>query len=282
MGLYNESPSMRRLSGVLILFVVVMGAAAASSGGDATLLPEARVDLSLSRYAPSDRDFIWTGWLGGEMGLVEQRGRQIALSGHIETILGNGERAYEARQGNYHITLSGQGRRGRTDVGVFVHHVSRHLLDRPMTGVAAWNIVGARGRRILGDPVLGRFTLSAGLGRVVQQTLVGYGWEATARLEAEVIRAPWGEGYVEADLRGVTARSSEALPRGGFLDARVEAGARWRRSRHLVETFAALDHRNDVYLDAPGARTRLLFGLRLGYAGGDAADTGRAALRCGR
>lgn len=262
---------MQPASRLLGLSLLLLGASPALAS-DATLLPDARLDLSIARYSPSEQDFIWTGWIGGEMGLVARRSGRIALSGRVETILGSRDRAFEANQGNYHIDLTGTGRRGPTELAVFLHHVSRHELDRPRNGVAAWNIFGARASRRFPGPMLGRFVLTAGLGRVVQQTLVNYGWEATAQLTADLARPRWGEIYLDAAVRGVTAKASETMPRGGFADVRVEGGARWRRSRHAIEGFVALDHRHDVFLDRPGARTRALFGLRLGYAGGHAAD----------
>jgi hypothetical protein len=105
------------------------------------------------------------------------------------------------------------------------------------------------------------------VGHTVQVSLVGYDWELTAHGEVELVRGGFGAVYALGDLRHVTAESAPAFPRGSFTDVTVEAGARWRSGARSLDTFAAFEHRNDVYVEVPGTKDRLLLGFRIGLSG---------------
>jgi hypothetical protein len=152
---------------------------------------------------------------------------------------------------------------GRYEIAPFFHHVSRHVVDRPKTQAVDWNMVGARATAPLPD---GRGRVTVGVGHTIQVSLVGYGWELTARGDVDLVKRSFGEVYAVVDFRRVTAESAPAFPRGSFTDVAVEGGVRWRSGPRSLDTFAAFERRNDVFVETPGVRDRLLLGFRIGLA----------------
>jgi len=240
--------------------------AAPAGAGDFTLLPEASLHLEAGRYAPVDQDFTWSTWLGGGAGVVRYRKLTAYLLADVETLLGSEHRAFDPNQANYHVEVGGRQQLGRAEAQLFFHHVSRHTEDRRKTQAVAWNVLGVRLAaplpRALRLP--GRIVLGAG--HTTQQSLVGYRFELTGQLAADLLRRSWGDVYLDAKLRGVTAEASPALPRGGFTDVTAEAGLRFRRPPGELQLFAAYQHRNDVFVERAGVWDRALFGVRIGLA----------------
>jgi hypothetical protein len=254
---------MKVLSRLILLLAFAVPAAA---GDYADVLPDASIHLKAARYDPVEADLHWTGWLGAGAGLVRIGAVVLDFNADVETILGNTYRAFDADQVNYHLQPGLRWRRGATEMGMFFHHVSRHYVDRAKSRAVDWNTLGVRaaGPLPVSAPFPGHFAI--GVGHTTEAALVRYGWEATARLDADVLRRRWGSVYLRTDLRAVSATPSPELPRGSFLDRAIEAGVRWEREQRFLSLFAAWEHRNDVFLEASGARNRGLFGFRIGYA----------------
>ena len=245
---------------------LVFALAAPPAKADTELLPDVSVHLLAAHYAPVDTDFRWVGWIGAGAGLVRAGGVTAYFTADVETIIGNARRTFDANQANYHLEVGARRRLGEHhEAAIVFHHVSRHLVDRAKTEAVDWNLLGVRlsGRRP------GRFPLAytAGLGRTTLASLVGYRWEATGRLDATVVTGEKAEAYVAGDARYMTVQRSDAFPRGNFLDRAGEAGMRWRRGGRTLETFAAWQHRNDVFVQRPGTWSRALFGFRISYSG---------------
>jgi hypothetical protein len=238
-----------------------LGAATAAS---AELLPEVSVHLRAARYVPARADFHWEGWIGAGAGLVRVRGATAYFTSDVETIIGNTLRTFEANQANYHLEAGLRQRAGRATATLFFHHVSRHYVDRPKTQAVDWNILGARIEwpvRTGPRPI----HATASLGHTTLASLVGYRWEAIAEVDAE----PWRIGsaalFGRADLRVVTVHDNPMLARGSFADASLEAGTRWSQDGRTLDLFAAVERRNDVFLEVAGRRNRALFGFRISY-----------------
>src|SRR5439155_1249129 len=87
--------------------------------------------------------------------------------------------------------------------------------------------------------------------------------QANYHLDAALVAGQKAEAYVAGDARFVTVERSDAFPRGNFLDRSAEGGVRWRRGGRSLETFAAWQRRNDVFVQRPGAWSRALFGFRI-------------------
>ena len=245
------------------LILCVLALAGTASAGQAELLPDASLHLEASRYAPVETDLHWDSWIGGGASLVRVDAATAYLTADLETVLGNTRRTFDATQANYHLEVGAWLKLGERKVSLFFHHVSRHVVDRPKPEAVDWNVLGARVMAPLPWAALpGRLTL--GVGHTTQESSVGYGWEMTARVEADLVGRGPKHLYLSADARLVTAESSPRFPRGGFVDFNAEAGVRFSNGTRALQLFAAFDHRNDVFVAAPGVRDRAQFGFRIG------------------
>lgn len=262
---------MARAAWVLSLSVLSVVLLPRSAAAESTaLLPGISVRLKAARYSSNAEEFRWTGWVGAGAGLARVEGVTAYLTGDVETVVGSEQAAFDARQANYTIELGASRRLGRVTASVLFHHVSRHVLGRPKEQAVDWNIVGVRAstHRRKGRSL--PFRISAGIGHTTQVSLVGYRWEMTGRVEADLVRRRWGTAYLLSDARAVTTTRTEAFPRSGFVDVAVEGGLRWSGRAGSLGAFLAYEHRNDVFLVAPGSSDRALFGVRIGHS--DAAE----------
>ena len=252
------------MRGLILVPLAALAAAGPARGEPPAFLPEAFARLEAARYVPADDDQAWTGWIGGGADLFRAGRFTLEFTADVETIIGRERRTFDANQANYHLAGAARVTLGRYEVAPFFHHVSRHAVDRPKEQAVDWNMLGVRASAPLPG---GRGRLTAGVGHTTQVSLVGYGWELTARAEADLVRRAFGEAYAVLDVRRVTAEAAPAFPRGSFTDVTVEGGARWRSGARTLDTFAAFERRNDVFIEVPGARDRLLLGFRIGLAG---------------
>lgn len=255
----NPAPPPPRVAARLAVVAALLVLPAAAEAADVELVPDARIDMKAARYAPGDPDLHWTGWVGAGLGLLRVSGVTGYFAGDIETTLGGERRAFDATQANYHLEVGFRRELGPTEVGMVFHHVSRHLSDRPKEQAVDWNVLGLRATRRFAD----RLDVSVGLGRAIQESLVGYRWEATGHADADLLRRGRGSLYARLDLRAVRAESSEAFPREGFLDVLAEAGARTGSGPRRLDVFVAFELRHDVRVLEGGSRDRALLGFRL-------------------
>jgi hypothetical protein len=246
---------MKRPACAGLLLALAAALPATCTAGDAELLPEISLHLAAARYQPTDPDAHWTGWIGAGAGLARLFGATAYFTADVESILGWERRPFEATQANYHLEAGVRRPLGSFTGAVFFHHVSRHAVDRAKPEAVDWNVLGLR----LAGPLTAGLRLHMSLGHTTLASLVGYRWEATAGLDADVARPL----FVAADVRLVTVEREPAFPRGSFADWRAEAGARFRREKAVLETFAAFERRNDVELLAPAVRNRLLLTVQL-------------------
>jgi hypothetical protein len=238
----------------------------------AQFLTDTSLRLTAARYAPVETDIHWDGWIGAGIGLARLRGITAYLEGDVETVLGSERRLFEATQSNYHLELGLRRDMPWGEASVFLHHVSRHAVDREKDPPIDWNVVmlGARGDFQLPGSGRIRSRWRAAAGRMLHVSNLGYRWEARAATEHDVLRRRWGAAFVGADLRAMKTIRTSLFPRTGFFDAKVEAGVRLVRERRSFEAFLAAERRNDVRLLSPEARRRIVVGVRLGLSAGSA------------
>jgi hypothetical protein len=229
------------------------------AAADVELLPDVAVRLEAARYVPTDPDIHFTGWIGAGAGLVRAGSVTAYFDADVETILGWVRRPFEANQANYHLEPGLRRPLGAYTGSLFFHHVSRHAVDRAKPEAVDWNMLGVR----LVGPADGAVRLRASAGHTTAASLIGYRWELTGGLTAD-LAAPL---YVSGDVRYVTVEEDPAFPRGNFADLRGEAGGRWRRDAATFVLYAAFERRNDVLLLAPSVENRVLLGFRVLYAG---------------
>ena len=237
----------------------VLSAVRPCGAADVELLPDVAVRLEAARYVPTEPDLHFTGWMGAGAGLVRAGSLTAYFDGDVETILGWVRRPFEANQANYHLELGFRRPFGAFTGSVFFHHVSRHAVDRDKPDAVDWNVLGVR----LNGPEGGAVRVRASVGHTTEASLIGYRWEMTGGLTAD-LAAPL---YVSGDVRYVTVAPDPAFPRGSFADLRVEVGGRWPRGGSALVLYAALERRNDVLLLAPLVKNRLLLGFRILHLG---------------
>lgn len=238
---------------------------AASARADGVeVLPDVSVHLSAARYVPVERDMHWQGWIGAGAGILRVERVTAFVSGDVETIIGNSLRAFEANQANYHLEAGLRRPFGRATATLALHHVSRHYVDRPKIQAVDWNVLGARLALPVGEGAHAT-RLTVGLGHTTLASLVGYRWEATARLEAEPVPLGAPRLFAVMGARAVTIDPDPLLPRDDFLDLAAEAGVRWRKDGRVLDLFASLERRHDVFLEVPGSRDRGLVAFRVSY-----------------
>ena len=229
----------------------------------AEILPEVSVHLRAARYAPTQTDFHWQGWIGAGAGVFRVKGATTYFTADVETIIGDTLRAFDANQAAYHLETGIRGRVGPGTATVFFHHVSRHAIDREKTQAVDWNLLGAR---YAWDMSAGDHPVRA-MASIAHTTLasfVGYRWEVIGHVDAEPLRIGGASLFARGDVRLVTVEDSD-LPRGSFVDASVETGPRWTRDGRALDLFAAYEHRNDIRVEVAGAVDRALFGFRISY-----------------
>jgi hypothetical protein len=254
----------RRCAPLWLLVVVLAILGTAARADDLELVPEMDLHIEFSRYAPTDRDFVWDSWLGGRATLLRVGPTSVFIVGDVETILGRELRTFDANQSNYVLEGGITRDHGPWSFSGAFHHVSRHLIDRPKSASVDWNMLGLRAERRLsaGTEQRGRVTL--GVAREIGRTFVRYVWEFRAAADYDLLKADPGALYGRVTLRAITEEKTLENTRGGFLDALIEGGWRVRRTNRMFHLFLAYEHRNDVYLLTHESRDRALFGFRVG------------------
>ena len=240
--------------------VAAAAALAAGVAPAAELFPQASVRIEATRYDPAEDELGWQGWIGGGASLVRAGGVTLWGRAEVETILGHVIRPFEATQANYHLSFGLRATAGRMEVVPFFNHVSRHYVDRPKTQAVDWNLLGVEAS---GQPWAAPVWILASVGHTTQASLPGYEWEVRAAVEGAVWRHGKGSALLRGGLRLVTVRDHDTLPRGDFADWTLEGALRWEDGGRALEAYVSAEKRNDVFLEAAGARQRALFGLRV-------------------
>lgn len=255
-----------------VLFFAAAGLAAApvAHADPPQFLTETSLRLTAARYAPAEVDIRWDGWIGAGIGLMRLRDTTAYFDGDVETVLGHERRSFEANQSNYHLELGVRHALSWGQASAFLHHVSRHAVDRAKELPVDWNLLAVGGRGTFELP--GRLRVPsrwhATAGGMLAASNVGYRWEARAGTEHDVVRRPWGVALIGAEIRAMKTSRTERFPRSGFFDAKLEGAVRLVREGRSFEGFVAVERRNDVRLLSPEARRRLVVGIRLGLSAG--------------
>src|SRR5919197_1517791 len=81
---------------------------------------------------------------GGSLDVIDYVFGRGTMTVDYETVMGHEFRAFDPTQANYTLEGAFSARVGATEVAAALHHVSRHLSDRPKRVPVAWNTLGAR------------------------------------------------------------------------------------------------------------------------------------------
>lgn len=253
------------LSSTLLLPSLVSAQIASISPGEALPAPgplsRYQFHLNAVRLSVDEPQFNWDADFGGDLDLFDYGAGRVTLLSNYEVILGDERREFDPVQGNYTLDLSASRRVGPGELFGVVHHVSRHLSDRPRLEPVDWNAVGVRYLRTLTRGRLSGTGAAHALWTVDRSSVdyeAEYGAEARVRYVFSVRRAV----FAAATLHTFTT-DSVVLARGWQTGGRLEGGVRLSGGAASVELLAAVERRVDSDPMRPGGRTWGYFGFRL-------------------
>jgi len=189
--------------------------------------------------AEDNDQFSWDTHWGGDFDFVDYVYGRATVLADYQAVIGKELRPFDPNQGNYVLEAAGSYRFGQNELFGVLHHVSRHLSDRPKRFHIAWNELDARFLRRLTS---GTSTIDLRLeaGKVIATGFVDYSWTANADM---MYRRPLSEhtalfGRVFGTLIGVDdSKSDRSLQKGG----RVEGGIRLTASGGALELLGGYE-----------------------------------------
>ena len=217
--------------------------------------------MSAAGLSDADRRFSWDTHWGGEFDFVDYvRGRMMFLADY-QVILGDEFRMFDPNQGNYTLAVSGSVRLKGTELAGVLHHVSRHLSDRPNRDAIAWNLVEARVMRRL---EMGKQALDVRVegGRVAARAFVDYVWigalDSTLRRTISPHTGVYGRVFTDTYIvdREIAGRRNQA-------GARVELGIRVTGGAGALDLFGGYERVVDAYPLDRQSRQWAFAGFRL-------------------
>jgi hypothetical protein len=238
-------------------------AARADSGEAARFLPFMGPQLEAARYSPASEDFAWVGWIGANVDVVEKGKWSLYFNPHVETILGNRVRSFEAVQANYSLEVGMRLDAGRGRLSPFFHHVSRHVQDRVKLQAIDWNFLGLKYDSPWPEKWRRKGGFAASLGAATLASGVGYKWEARISGDIDVVRRANRALFLLADVRHVGADASQDFPRDQLTDVRAEVGFRRWAEGTQFSLFVGYERRGDALIPRALVTRRALFGFRI-------------------
>ncbi len=247
------------LLGVLTLLVSAAPASAQTTG-DSPFLTRFDFGVALEHLSHDDPRYVWDAKWVADVDLIDYGSGRLIFAAEYQTILGDQFRIFDPNQGNYMLEGAASLRRGSTEVAAVLHHVSRHLSDRPKRFPIDWNMIGGR---VLTSLERGRTQLRTrtDVRTVIQHTHVDYEWELDTESAARVRIRPRVAMVARGQLRvfGVDG----TLGRGTQYGARGEGGVRLDGPAAVLELFVAAERRVDPYQLEFSTTTWLSAGFRL-------------------
>jgi hypothetical protein len=195
---------------------------------------------------PADQRFMWDTFWGGTIDLFDYVSGRLGVIIDYEAVLGGEYQPFDPNQGNYTLEAHASARIDEnTEVFGMLHHVSRHLSDRPkVKNPVAYNELGVR---VLRRDTIGKTTLNidASGGWAIEHAYVDYTWLGDLNVLATVPFSnrfgfyAHGAGHL-AGVRGtVPDRSTQT---GGLF----EMGVHIKGTGGAMELFAGFEKRFDA------------------------------------
>jgi len=202
--------------------------------------------LSPGSLTVADRRFMWDTFWGGSVDIFDYVGGRLGVIIDYEAMLGGEYQAFDPNQGNYTLEASASARFGaQTEVVGMLHHVSRHLSDRPkVRNPVAFNELGVR---VLRHDDFGGLTLDIAVegGRTIEHAYVDYTWlgdlNVLARLPLtnRIGLFAHGAGHLAMVDGTVPDRTRQS---GGL----AEVGVRIKGTGGAMELFTGFEKRFDA------------------------------------
>lgn len=146
--------SARRFGVVSLLWLTfAVAVSPVSAQAPVVLVPDASRTGFLTRFTlltsvealdEGDPRYRWDADIGVGVDVVDYGRGRVNVSFNFENVLGDELQPFDPRQGNYTIETLGTFRVRPVEVGLLLHHVSRHLGDRTKNFGIAWNDLGLR------------------------------------------------------------------------------------------------------------------------------------------
>jgi hypothetical protein len=229
----------------------------------AEFMPRFDMHLAAALLADNGDDdrFSWDTHWGGGIDLVDYVAGRMSFYADYQAVLGNEFRPFDPNQGNYVLDASGSIRAGRTELAVVLHHLSRHLSDRPKRQSIAMNALLVRALRQF-DVGGATIDLRADTGPVIARAEIDYTWQTVVDLLLRTTLRPnvgfygraWGEIFaVDESLRG----------RNGQQGGRLESGVRFSGRGGAIELFGGFEKVIDAHQLEFEPKRWVFFGFRV-------------------
>ena len=205
-----------------------------------------RFHLNALRLLSTDDTFVWDSDFGGEMDVFDFHYFRGNVLVNFESMVGEQIRAIDPNQGNYTFDLSVWWRTFVSDseLGVTLHHVSRHLFDRDKEFAIAWNMLGLQYtfplRLRSWDLDIGSRAL-----KTLQRSFVDYTAEVGGSVQALRPVHPRVSLLLSGELTFVSVDKSRREREHQF-GGRFEIGARFPGGAGVGEVFIARERRIDA------------------------------------
>jgi hypothetical protein len=209
--------------------------------------------LSVAPMASGDPVFAWSVRQQYDIDLARFPRGRVNLFFDNEVVMGRERREFDFNHGNIMFETSATARIGGGINASFVfHHVSRHLIDRPVSRVVAWHTVVGRIDRPF---TAGRATVTPTMEfqKVVQHTYVDYTWLNQFALRVDLpfpngvrLFANGSGGMVGVDP-DVLDDFGRPLNRNRQAGGRADAGVHIPGRKAALELYAAYERRIDGY-----------------------------------
>ncbi len=176
-----------------------------------------------------DHRFSWDTHWGGGIDLIDYVNGRMSMYADYQAVLGNEYRPFDPNQGNYTLAVSGSARAGRTEFAGVLHHVSRHLSDRPKRQSIAMNALLVRVLREFRMDDGASVSIRAETGPVIAHAYVDYTWMTAADVQIRKPLTPVLGLYARATGEAFQVDESIAQRKrqqGGRLEGGVRLGGR--------------------------------------------------------
>ena len=257
----------RVLAGVVVVGIALVGMAAPvaaqtpNRGPSVSFFPRSAFHMTAEHLTGiEDERFRWDANLGGDLDLIDYTKGRLIFAANYQAILGEELKLFDPNQGNYMLEGMLTARMKKVEAGLVLHHLSRHLGDRPKTQPIDWNMLGGR----LSQVFLVNGTLidvRGDLRWTVQHSYVDYTWELDTHVRVDRLLTP-AVGVLAAGAfthMGVDGTAGRDGPNG----FRAEGGVRFEGSGGAVELFVGAERRIDPYPLEFGTATWMTAGFRL-------------------
>jgi hypothetical protein len=219
------------------------------------------LDVEAAAIAGGDSAFRWDARLGAVLDVVDYGSGRVRALADYHGVFGEEFQPFDPNQAYFTFEVSGSYRFERSELAGRLHHVSRHLGDRPKGFGIDWNTLGVAlehrlDRERLDLSVRGSFDQVYKSNFVDYESIIAGGLESRYPDDRRVSFVSGGniELYLTDDAIGGRSHVTGAL---------VHAGMRLEGRAAAVELFAAFERRIDVSPFTRGTEQWALFGFRV-------------------